>query len=228
MRPVNKGTVPGNPNDPNNDFNDYSHAKSLLIERIGAYCSYCERKLVVSLAVEHVEPKSLVALLEKKWDNFLLACTNCNSTKSDKPIDIKEYVWPHRENTYNYFAYNTEGLVMANPNVVDDDLLGKINNSIKLVGLDKKTPNKNTIEYLKASDHRHTNRMQALSEAYEFSNKYATIQDKPEYLNLLISKIKDNGHWTIWMKAFSHFPEVQEALIDAFPGTAYKNEILDR
>ena len=77
MRPVAKG---GNPQA--GDFADYQDARPFLISRIGPFCSYCERR-TTPLHVEHIQPKGLpqYAGLIGRWDNFLLACVNCNSTK---------------------------------------------------------------------------------------------------------------------------------------------------
>lgn len=53
MRPVERGDAP-------RIYRRYGDAIGDLEERLGTYCSYCERRLPVSLAVEHVVPKSLV------------------------------------------------------------------------------------------------------------------------------------------------------------------------
>lgn len=37
--------------------------------------------------------------LEIEWSNLLLACTNCNSIKSDKDNELYCYYWPDRDNT---------------------------------------------------------------------------------------------------------------------------------
>jgi 5-methylcytosine-specific restriction endonuclease McrA len=78
MRPVTRGAAP-------RAYTAYSQAIGDLEDRLGIYCSYCERRLPVSLAVEHVVPKSLEPTLETCWDNFLLGCTNCNSVKLARP-----------------------------------------------------------------------------------------------------------------------------------------------
>lgn len=70
------------------DFADYDDAKPFLLARLGPFCSYCERRIPTNLAVEHIQPKGVpkYAPLEKTWDNFLLACVNCNSTKGDDDV----------------------------------------------------------------------------------------------------------------------------------------------
>ncbi|MEM8995751.1 MAG: HNH endonuclease [Acidobacteriota bacterium] len=66
------------------DFEDYADAKADLVSRLGLFCSYCERAINTNLAVEHIQPKKGDfgrPDLAGRWENFLLACVNCNSTK---------------------------------------------------------------------------------------------------------------------------------------------------
>jgi hypothetical protein len=76
-----------------------------LAERLGEYCSYCEVPLAANLAIEHVLPKSVNPNAEEDWNNFLLACTNCNSTKGTNVRDVRAYCFPHIDNTFEAFAY---------------------------------------------------------------------------------------------------------------------------
>ncbi|MEZ4852315.1 MAG: HNH endonuclease, partial [Bacteroidia bacterium] len=69
MRPIIKGAIPKNNEGLDIVFPDYKYARRYLIDRIGEYCSYCERKIEANLAVEHVQPKSLNPDLELSWDN---------------------------------------------------------------------------------------------------------------------------------------------------------------
>ena len=96
---MNRGEWPKDVDGNNIPFADYSEARDDLIRRIGDYCSYCEVCLHGSIAVEHVRPKKPQPALEREWTNFLLACDNCNSTKSNKDVDLAHYFWPDRDNT---------------------------------------------------------------------------------------------------------------------------------
>ena len=60
MRPINRGPWPTDDNGLEVHFPEYGHAKVPLIERIGEYCSHCERP--GDLHLEHVVPKSV-----KNW-----------------------------------------------------------------------------------------------------------------------------------------------------------------
>ena len=55
MRPVRRGDSPQT-----GDFDDYANAKKSLVSRLGLYCSYCERRVVTMLHVEHIQPKGLL------------------------------------------------------------------------------------------------------------------------------------------------------------------------
>ncbi|MCZ4693786.1 HNH endonuclease [Ancylomarina euxinus] len=227
MRPVDKGNVP---QEKGVDiiFKEYSRARRYLIDRIGEYCSYCERKLVANLAVEHVKPKATNPGLRLDWHNFLLGCTNCNSTKGDKPVVLNDFIWSDQDNSFEFFDYNSNGLVSVINTLSQADQV-RVNATIALVGLDNPTPKKGTVRWQEASDRRQEHRIQALMESTKFASAYANCQDKTLYRDLLVSKVRDNGFWSIWMHAFSAYPEVQRVLILAFPGTnqAYFQNILN-
>lgn len=61
MRPVERGSAP-------QAYTKYEDAIGDLEERLGIYCSYCERRLPVSLAVEHVVPKTLTSGINRRVD----------------------------------------------------------------------------------------------------------------------------------------------------------------
>ena len=87
MRPVDKGAAPA-------VYAKYQDAGPDLQARLGDYCSYCERQIETNLAVEHIQPKSHVPALRTDWTNFLLGCVNCNSSKGNTPINLRDYFWP--------------------------------------------------------------------------------------------------------------------------------------
>ena len=102
MRPVERGAAP-------RIYNNYRNAIKDLVNRLGPYCSYCERRLPTGLSVEHVFPKSLYVDRALDWSNFLLACVNCNSTKGNNdPLDI---FLPDRDNTLLVLSYFQGGFV---------------------------------------------------------------------------------------------------------------------
>jgi len=51
-------------------------------------CAYCEQKLLdAPKHIEHYRPKDIYYWLAYSWDNLLLCCGSCNSTKG-KQFDI--------------------------------------------------------------------------------------------------------------------------------------------
>lgn len=167
MRPVIKGDVPKDADGKEIVFKEYSEAKRSLIDRIGQYCSYCETPINANLALEHVRPKKKVPHLELSWNNFLLACSSCNSTKGDGDIDLTDYFWPDKDNTFLYFLYDGSGLVKIKPNLNLQEKT-KAEKTTKLTGLDKPAPKPNTTKYNKASDLRVEHRLGA----WELANKH--------------------------------------------------------
>lgn len=221
MRPIIKGN---NPIDENGDiivFTEYARSRRYLIDRIGEYCSYCERKIEANLAVEHVQPKNPNPSLALEWSNFLLACVNCNSTKGHEPIILNEFVWPDMDNTFIFFDYNDTGIVNIPAKIIDQNLRNKIQKMLDLVGLQKHPPRKGTANWEKASDRRFNHRIQAWSDANHYMELYRNAQDdiRQTILPLIITIVSHQGFWSLWMNVFSDFPEVQIELVNNFAGT---------
>ena len=221
MRPVIKGSTPTDSEGNDIIFSKYDRARRYLIDGIGEYCSYCERKIEANLAVEHVQPKDTNPQLALDWNNFLLACTNCNSTKGKKTVNLNEYVWPDIDNTFSHFLYNQTGIVNISPLATEQVLKEKIQKMLDLMGLQKSPPRVGSADWERASDRRYEHRIQAWSDANHYMDKYNKSSDAIR--NLMIPLIKTivihQGFWSIWMKSFENFPEVQIELINSFPGT---------
>ncbi|MDD2820418.1 MAG: HNH endonuclease [Flavobacterium sp.] len=219
MRPVDKDTQPLNDDGTVVLFPEYSRSRRYLIDAIGEYCSYCERLIPTSLAVEHIQPKTHNGHLELVWSNLLLACTNCNSTKGHTNVTLANYFWPDRDNTYEKLIYDISGIVKVNPILNAGDAV-KSQNLISLVGLNRTQPAIGTANWEEASDRRYEHRLQAYIDANNYAAKYsaASVDERTIYLPFLID-IAKKGFWSIWMSAFEVFPEVQRELIVRFTGT---------
>ena len=214
MRPVIRGECPVD--DDNNDivFSAYANARGDMIKRLGEYCSYCEMQLDSSLAIEHVRPKkpdgaaAVIVSRALDWHNFLLACTNCNSTKGDNDVVLADYIWPDRDNTFRAIKYAEGGVVSA----ADDVLADKALKLITLVGLDK-TPDTSA-----ASDRRWSNRREAWDMAIRAKNRLArnNLDDLREQI---VETAQAKGYWSMWMIVFKDDHDMLKRLIAAFPGT---------
>ncbi|MEZ5355444.1 MAG: HNH endonuclease [Bryobacteraceae bacterium] len=131
MRPVRRGPSPRTL-----DFEDYTEAKADLVARLGPYCSFCERRIPTNLAVEHIQAKHLHPNLIGRWDNFLLACVNCNSTKGKKNVLLSELLLPDRDNTFTAFDYLEDGRVLPTESLTRDRK-EMASASLALTGLEK-------------------------------------------------------------------------------------------
>lgn len=133
MRPIRRGASPLQ-----TDFANYRDALPHLISRMGGFCSYCERRIATMLAVEHIQPKSLPAYqhLAGRWDNFLLGCVNCNSTKGKKDVKLDSVLLPDRDNTSAAFVYSADGKVAPAPGL-PPGLRQMADHTLSLTGLDK-------------------------------------------------------------------------------------------
>lgn len=215
MRPVNRGPCPQKDDGTDVAYTEYKNARKALIQRMGEYCSYCEARLSASLAVEHVRPKKppgaeqvdLARALS--WDNFLLACTNCNSTKGDTDVVIADYLWPDCDNTFSAFIYSEGGIVSASQSAVTV----KAQNMITLVGLDKRP------DRADASDRRWLNRKEVWDIAV-YSRENLANNDIIALREQIIYTAKGYGHWSIWMTVFAHDADMQARFFACLPGTS--------
>ena len=216
MRPVLRGKSPQV-----GDFDPYTGAKPSLISRLGMYCSYCERKIVTQLAVEHIIPKNGPhgdPRLKGRWDNFLLGCVNCNSTKSDKKVDLGKVFLPDRDNTFTVFTYSADGKIKISAGLKKKttDMARAI---LSITGLDKAmsvTTDEN--DRLIALD-RVSQRMETWGMAEDVKQE---IRQNPGNMLVVDSGIRlalASGFFSIWMTVFANDQLMRNRLIDAFPGT---------
>jgi len=71
----------------------YKLAGVPLTEELGPFCSFCETPLPGLLEVEHCVPKSEYPSFALNWENFLLACNPCNTSKGSIPSRSTVRVW---------------------------------------------------------------------------------------------------------------------------------------
>ena len=226
MRPFRRGPSPivG-------DYSDYSDAKTDLISRFSsgmingkhkvAYCSYCERVITSGLAVEHIQPKKgnySHPMLIGRWDNFLLACVNCNSSKGSKGVFFDYLLFPDRDNTFKAFLYEPDGKIYINKNnnVVMQSLAI---NTLKLTGLDKTS--RKTIDEngnLIAQD-RINQRMEAWDIAEIQLNIYLKNKSNNGIREMIAMQMVTTGYFSVWMTVFSAHDDMKKIFVDSISGT---------
>lgn len=214
MRPIDKGADRG-------AFSKYQDAQKLLIEQLGEYCSYCERWLATSIAVEHKKPKQKHPEDEFLWHNFLLSCANCNSTKQGDEINLDEFIWPDADNTFRAFIYDEEGRVIPKQDFSDAKINQQIYATWQMLGLNR---------------HEDVYSFQGIAEPTDKDKRY--IHRRDEWKLALLKKrnlaaldteerrreIADDsarrGMFSIWMTVFSDDADMKRRFIAAFQGTA--------
>ena len=207
MRSVNRGPWPTDNNGCRIPFTKYKQAEDRLTERIGEYCSYCERRLSHNVHVEHVVPKSIAPDLETEWDNLLLACTNCNSCKNNRNHSRDGYLWPDRDNTFSAFVYQSSGLVSVNQELAADEHR-KASALFDLVGLGKR----------ESTDKRRRQRRQAWGKAIRARDR-GYKNNSRDWRDWAVDVALDTGFFSIWMAIFHDDEDMRRRLIEAFPGT---------
>lgn len=208
MRPVDKGAAPA-------VYTRYKDAGPDLQARLGDYCSYCERQIETTLAVEHVQPKSHVPALCTVWTNFLLGCVNCNSSKGSTPINLSDYLWPDADNTLRAFEYVRGGMIQADATLAPN-LATKAQATISLTGLDRYPGGPGQAPT--TADQRWLRRQQAWEKA-ERTRAILAGQDTNEVRELIVSVATGRGEFSIWWTVFAADIDMRRRLREAFIGT---------
>jgi uncharacterized protein (TIGR02646 family) len=210
MRPVERGLAP-------QIYTQYGDAIEDLKNRLGSYCSYCERQVAASLAVEHVIPKNLHPELEIEWTNFLLGCTNCNSVKSDREVEIQNFIWPDRDNTLLPFVYSKGGFVRLADNL-NNEQKTKAQALLDLVGLQRHQA-RGWVKPAK-KDKRWQNREESWATAERCRDLFESLEQADAARDLVLEVAKNNGFFSVWMTVFNDYSDIKRELIRLFPGTA--------
>lgn len=208
LRPVEKGSAP-------TIYSRYKDAGPDLCACLGDYCSYCERQIETNLAVEHVQPKSLVPSLQNIWGNFLLACVNCNSSKGNTPIALTDYLWPDVDNTLRAFVYVPGGIIRPHT-ALNVQLSSKAEETIQLIGLDRypgnpgRTPTPSDRRWLKR---------QELWQIAERDRERLRNNNTLEVRELIVESAVARGMFSIWWTVFAGDVDMRRRLREAFRGT---------
>lgn len=244
MRPITKGEWPtyGKEKDKKYLFNDWKRAIKHLKERTGDYCHLCEMRVNNCLAIEHIESRDGHIELESDWDNFLLACTSCNSNKKAKPLTApyrEHYYWPHLNNTLLAFFSPVDGsdaCLVRPQDELSAEQLKRAKATIELYELDKRVTSSGD------SDNRFIERMKATKTAIDLFLKYEESQasiskivdmakttdsssiglsilehgkiQKQAAISTIVNFAKTTGFFSIWLYIFDKNPEVKKALLN--------------
>ncbi len=204
-----------------------SFAKRLLTERLGDYCSYCERP--TAYAIEHVLPwdgksggppaaprrVTQHTRLEHSWTNFLLTCVTCNNFKkerqdatpySDRRHARLRYYWPDTDNTFRAYEYHPTGDVVAHRALAAPQAV-KATRTLEMFGAT--TP----------GDMRKRKRAEAWACASLQLRTWLTSPSRST-LEAIESIARGTGHWSIWATVFAGHPDVLDRLNRTLPGTA--------
>lgn len=211
MRPIERGASPQA-----QDFAHYRDAFGPLRGRLGPYCSFCERRRPTQLAVEHIQPKDedRYPHLIGRWDNFLLACVNCNSTKGHQDVRPESYYLPDRDNTLAAFAYRPDGVV--EPRQAGDQMALA---TLELTGLEKAVRQVFDENGRLVATDRISQRMEVWLTA-DRARSHFLAKPSAELLETILDLARSEGFFSVWMTVFADMPEMRHRLIDAFPGTA--------
>lgn len=210
MRPIDRGPAP-------RSYAAYGEAVDDLAERLGRYCSYCERRLATHLAVEHMAPKNEHRNRMIEWSNFLLGCVNCNSVKGNQVVSDEDVLWPDRHNTMLAIEYLPGGFIRTSGEL-DDGLSRRARGLVDLVGLDRHDAQ----GWPSPTDRdRRWSQREEVWRAAEYSrSRFERLGESEEAIGLVLEAATGHGFFSVWMAVFRRHASVRRALIEGCPGTA--------
>ncbi|MFN9872163.1 MAG: HNH endonuclease [Cyanobacteriota bacterium] len=216
MRPIRRGESPRQA-----DFSNYRDALPDLASRLGQYCSYCERRIPTQLAVEHIQPKGLPAYqaLQGRWENFLLACVNCNSNKGDNDVILNDVLLPDRDNTFAAFLYDASGRIRVSAQL-RTTAQQQARATLSLVGLDRESQDIADANGRLIALDRIKQRVEAWLQAVHARDEVLALRPGDAVLAEAIVRLAlATGFFSVWMEVFRADPSMRHRLINAFPGT---------
>jgi uncharacterized protein (TIGR02646 family) len=215
MRPVDRGNCPIA-----GDYSNYRDAFGALLDRFGPFCSYCERRIATGLAVEHIQPKAnpTYRALEGRWENFLLACVNCNSTKGDKNVRLGRIFLPDRDNTFAAFEYLPSGAVAPHPRLNGTNAAQLAQDTLALTGLDRPVRWTFDNDELVAWD-RMSQRSEVWHQAERARDRLAR-SGSSSLREQIEETATSTGFFSVWMTVFANDPDMLDRFVRAFPNTA--------
>jgi uncharacterized protein (TIGR02646 family) len=212
VRSLDKGGTPTHADGTAIVFADYKDATPYLKQRLGRYCSYCERTIPASLAVEHKLPKTgAYQHLEHEWRNLLLACSNCNSSKGTNVPNHANPLWPDEDDTFAMIEYHRSGGV-APKSGLPPDASARVTALLDLVGLTK-TPDQSG-----QTDHRFFDRLEVWRKAEQAVVDVET-SDSPALRRSTVEVARSSGGYSIWRHAFAADTNMTQRLMASLPGT---------
>jgi uncharacterized protein (TIGR02646 family) len=215
MRPLFRGASPRT-----TDYENYRDAFEELAGRIGMFCSYCERRIATQLAVEHIQPKALPAYehLTGRWENFLLGCINCNSTKGAQDVVLGNLLLPDRDNTAAAYTYSMDGKVSAQVGLTTVQQ-AMAQATLTLTGLDRSASSAFDANGKLVAIDRVKQRMQVWMIAQD-SKRDLQVNAHDAFRRQIARAAVGHGFFSIWMTVFHDDLAVRRLLIQEFNGTA--------
>lgn len=210
MRPVDKGDAP-------RTYTAYGDARDDLLDRLGTYCSYCEMSIKNMPEVEHIIPRANGGA-ELEWENFLLSCKYCNTSKSDHNQNRDDYLWPDEHNTFKAFKYQRDYPIEVSSNVVGEERI-KAQNTIDLMKLDRQP---GSVNWNNHRDTRYMSRANAWGIALDAYEDLKEIGNEEYIMKWICQSAVECGHFSIWMEVFKENNKMKELLVNSFKGTNKK------
>jgi hypothetical protein len=168
-----------------------------------------------------MQPKGLPAYAQLigRWDNFLLACVNCNSTKGQKDVRLVDVLLPDRDNTFAALSYQPDGTIEPSPLAIASGLSQLVAATLALTGLDKAPADTLDQNGKQVALDRMRQRMEVWLMAMDAKADVDANPENQAVRRLVADLAVTNGFFSIWMAIFNTDTDMLRRLIDSFPGT---------
>ena len=198
-------------------YTKYRDAMPYLVERIGAFCSYCEMEISNEPDVEHVQPKSRNGAADM-LENFLIGCKKCNKIKSNKNPNRANHLWPDEDNTFVAYEYYNEIFVRPSAIIQGTSIEELARNTLDLTGIDRLPSNIFLPSKKVKKDRRWQKRREAWGRA-ELALKRWRNNPNNELCEQIADTAVSIGFYSIWVQKFAAEPDVLAAIKAQFPNT---------
>jgi len=137
------------------NFRGTKKVQDRLIPAQKYLCSYCEVELVrgnrgdIGYHIEHIEPKSINPARTFDFSNLLVSCFDTGYELVPSDVDLQPiscghakksefnhlFIKPTEQGCEDYFFYELDGRIVANPGLNDSSKLARVNYTITLLNL---------------------------------------------------------------------------------------------
>ncbi len=231
MRPITLQPTPKDKDGNKITVNTYQDWRDDLLKAYGPHCAYCNIRISGGpKPVDHIVAQVNSEVDPLDFSNLVLACSNCNTYKSDKEYNHTNHYLPTYHNTHIIFEYTVRfhsiytkraACIPVPSTQLDEVQKAKAQTVIRIFKLDQ-------VEREAGDDDAHRddrwlNRHLVYEAAQHQKRLWNVLTEENQrlaYIDCLKQTVNANGFFSIWYKEFEDIPRLLQVILEAFPNTA--------